>query len=519
MLDSIKNHIQKGEYHDAYIYAMGESVHITLQRKESMPKDTPETIDDEYKETWLRLFDSDPEYIRKNNIMQKLVDLIYNTYFIEIPNDELTIGSKQPSRQLKLAGRDPARDKKIIQEIEKIESELINSDGWKYSEQMLENLRRLVNECRTNDKDYISQLSTLIQAMEDDYSPVLLLGESGVGKSKLAEIYHSLSKRSQKVERLVEVDCGAIPSQQHIYPILFGAKKGSYTDATENIPGKIAEANGGTLFLDEIDRASKEVQNALLRFIRTKKYQPLGYSTDLEADVCIIIGSNKDLKKMVADKSIAPDFYYRISGFVIKIPALRERKNDISLFVDYYLSEENKKFTSEIETTDDTKKLLETYPWFGNLRVLEDYLTRLHRICRNNKEKYLTPYLIKNNPPDFLDQEIVEVKQNLFQNLNKDLEEIFDYWFTHIYPEQSKNVKTEKLKKENKEGFLQQIVIPILGNIYAGMNLQHFDNSQKVKNNKAREVIGIGGLPSGKEPSNIDKAVEAYESLKQLFST
>lgn len=453
----------------------------------------------------------------QQNISKQLFNFLIKTYQIDnlvekFSIDEITTKILQSSNLNIYFTNiiDRKRDEKVIKKIKEFDREMLNADGYYYDDQISEKLKTLVDEVKTKDANYISQLSDLLQAMEDDESHILLVGESGVGKSMLAKTIHSLSNRSTK--GFAEVNCGEYSSEDRLNQKLFGWEKGSHNTAFEKKEGLIQEIDGGILFLDEIDRMPEGSRDAFITFVETKKFQRLGADEYTVADVHFLFGTNKDLKKLVKNDLFEGDFYNRIGNNVITIPPLRERRNDIDLIVEYCLKKYNNRYSTQIIVNPDALWLLKSYPWYGNFRVLEGYLKKIFRKCKFKREAFVTPYLINTYPPDMLSGEMTQDYKNLFQDFEKTLKEMFFHWYTSVYPKQ-KLEGNEEADQKNKDGFLQQLVTPILANIYENLDLNDFEMKQKIKNQKAREIIGIGGLPSGQDPSSIDKALETYKKL------
>jgi DNA-binding NtrC family response regulator len=174
----------------------------------------------------------------------------------------------------------------------------------------------------------------LIKKMSTCHAAVLIQGETGTGKENAARAIHYLSKRSE--QGFVPVNCAAIPDEL-LESELFGHEKGAFTDAKQTQAGLVAIANGGTLFLDEVDSLTPKAQAALLRFLQTQEYRPLGAKQTQLADVRILAATNADLKTLVANKQFREDLYFRLNVLNLTMPPLRERLNDISLIADSLL--------------------------------------------------------------------------------------------------------------------------------------------------------------------------------------
>src|SRR5262252_6560967 len=178
-------------------------------------------------------------------------------------------------------------------------------------------------------------VKTLINKLADSSSTVLITGESGTGKELAARAIHGLSPRS--AELFVPVHCGAIP-EELLESELFGHVRGAFTGAINSRLGRFQLANGGTLFLDEIGDMSPKLQVKLLRVLQERKFEPVGANRTIEVDVRIITATNKNLEKAVKDRHFREDLYYRLNVIPIHLPPLRDRKSDIPVLVDHFLS-------------------------------------------------------------------------------------------------------------------------------------------------------------------------------------
>lgn len=199
---------------------------------------------------------------------------------------------------------------------------------------------------------------------------VLLQGETGTGKELFAQAIHQASPRRNGP--FVALNCSAFPKDM-LESELFGFKKGAFTGATESKKGLIEEANGGTLFLDEIGEMDIGLQAKLLRFLENKKFTKLGETRERKVDIRVIAASNKDLKKETEKDAFRDDLFYRLAGFKIEIPPLRERSGDIPLLANFFLKRLNEKVQ---HITEETMELLVSYPWQGNIRELKNVIER-----------------------------------------------------------------------------------------------------------------------------------------------
>jgi len=210
-------------------------------------------------------------------------------------------------------------------------------------------------------------------------STVLLLGESGTGKELLAKAIHQLSRR--KEQKLVAVNCGALPDSL-LESELFGYKAGAFTDAKRDKPGYFSQAEGGTLFLDEIGDVSPALQVKLLRVLQEKTYTPLGGVNPVKANVRIIAATNKDLELLVKEGKFRQDLFYRVNVVQIKVPPLRDRKEDIPLLVQHFVHRFNKlKGQEVIGLSQDALAILMKYDFPGNIRELENIIEYAFILC------------------------------------------------------------------------------------------------------------------------------------------
>jgi len=209
--------------------------------------------------------------------------------------------------------------------------------------------------------------------------PVLITGESGVGKELLARAIQGASERSGRP--FVTVNCGAIP-ENLVESILFGHAKGSFTGATDNHAGKFVEANGGTLFLDEVGELPLDMQVKLLRVLQEGEVDPVGAKRPVKVDVRIISATNKDISKLVADGAFREDLYYRLNVFPIEAPPLRERKEDIPALVARFVARFNAEEGRAVRgASRETMQMLLEFDWPGNVRQLENSIFRAVILC------------------------------------------------------------------------------------------------------------------------------------------
>lgn len=211
-------------------------------------------------------------------------------------------------------------------------------------------------------------LSSVVNKLSIRNVNILLLGESGTGKSHLANHIHDISLRSKKP--FVTINCTTIP-EKLMESELFGHEKGSFTGANEKKEGLVEQANTGTLFLDEIAELPLPMQAKLLQLIQEKTYTPVGSVIPKKVDIRIIAATNQNLKKLMLSGEFREDLYYRLALGVIEIPPLRERKTDALNLINYYLGVFNKKYESNVSLSTESLYILKQYSWPGNIRELE----------------------------------------------------------------------------------------------------------------------------------------------------
>ena len=211
---------------------------------------------------------------------------------------------------------------------------------------------------------------------------VLINGASGTGKEYVAHRIHQLSKRADKP--FIAIDCGSIPKELAASEF-FGHVKGSFTGALNDKTGAFVEANGGTLFLDEIGNLSYEVQIQLLRALQERRIRPVGSSKEIEVDVRLISATNENLQQAIEKGNFREDLYHRINEFTLRMPALKERQEDILLFANFFLDQANRELDRRLTGFDAAaSQALQTYSWPGNLRQLKNIVKRATLLAQSN---------------------------------------------------------------------------------------------------------------------------------------
>jgi transcriptional regulator with GAF, ATPase, and Fis domain len=221
-------------------------------------------------------------------------------------------------------------------------------------------------------------LSLLSKVAPTD-STVLITGETGTGKELVARAVHKRSHRSSRA--FVSVNCAAIP-RDLIASELFGHEKGAFTGATHRRPGRFELAEGGTIFLDEVGELPAETQIALLRVLQEHEFERVGGTTSIRANVRVIAATNRDLQAAVAAGAFRSDLFYRLNVFPIKVPPLRERQEDIPMLVEYFIDRYARKAGRRIRGVNKRSlELLQSYPWPGNIRELQNVIERSVIVC------------------------------------------------------------------------------------------------------------------------------------------
>jgi len=225
----------------------------------------------------------------------------------------------------------------------------------------------------------MSRAMDLARRAADSNIPILVEGESGVGKELVARAIQGAGERGGRP--FITVNCGAIP-ENLVESILFGHEKGSFTGADQRHAGKFMEADGGTLFLDEIGELRADLQVKMLRALQEGEVDPIGSKKPTKVDVRVISATNRDLSQLVAEGTFREDLYYRLNVFPIHVPPLRQRTEDIPALVERFIGIYAASEGKTVRTIDDEAvNLLSTYDWPGNVRQLENTVFRAVVMC------------------------------------------------------------------------------------------------------------------------------------------
>lgn len=218
------------------------------------------------------------------------------------------------------------------------------------------------------------QLYNYVNLVAPTQMSVLINGASGTGKEYVAHRIHQLSKRADKP--FIAIDCGSIPKDLAASEF-FGHVKGSFTGALTDKVGAFEEANGGTLFLDEIGNLSYEVQMQLLRALQERRIRRIGSTKEIEVDIRLVSATNENLKESISKGNFREDLYHRINEFTLRMPALKDRQEDILLFANFFLDQANRELDRHLIGFDAAaSEAMQNYSWPGNLRQLKNIVKR-----------------------------------------------------------------------------------------------------------------------------------------------
>lgn len=284
----------------------------------------------------------------------------------------------------------------------------------------------------------MTEVMELSYKLSDVESPIVILGESGVGKTLLARVMHNSSRR--KTKPFININCGAIPAEL-MESELFGYAEGSFTGAKKQGKKGIFEAaNGGTLLLDEVSELPYLLQSKLLQVVQDREFMPVGSNKMKKVDVKIIAATNRALKKLVDAGSFREDLYYRLSVFEINIPPLRERKEDIEIMAFYFLNQFNETYKKNHQLSQEALKVLKNYSWRGNTRELSHLIERL--------VVTVSDFIIK---PHHLPRNLFEINPNNVFSSDEGFDEMIDHFKrSTITAAYNKHKSSRKVAKELK---------------------------------------------------------------------
>jgi len=240
----------------------------------------------------------------------------------------------------------------------------------------------------------ILEIKKMLERVAPTESRVLITGPNGTGKELVARWIHEKSNRSDGP--MVEVNCAAIPAEL-IESELFGHKKGSFTGAIADRPGKFEQATGGTLFLDEIGDMSLDAQAKVLRALQESRVTRVGDSKEIKVDVRVLAATNKDLRKEIDNGRFREDLYHRLAVIVVKVPSLNDRRDDIPLLIEHFNRRTAEDYGHPPKNfTPEAIKALQDYNWTGNIRELANVIERLFILCDQSvSEEEVKMYVAK----------------------------------------------------------------------------------------------------------------------------
>jgi formate hydrogenlyase transcriptional activator len=240
--------------------------------------------------------------------------------------------------------------------------------------QMRENCNQSHFDGIVGESEALRSVLALIEVVAPTDSTVLIYGETGTGKELIARAVHNLSRR--KSGAFVKLNCAAFPTGL-LESELFGHERGAFTGAITQRQGRFELAHGGTIFLDEIGEIPLEMQPKLLRVLQEREFERLGSTRTIHTNARLVAATNRDLRAMVKDKEFRSDLYYRLNVFPIRVPALRERPEDIPLLIGHFVQEFSRRTGRAIESVpSQTMNALIRYDWPGNIRELQNVIER-----------------------------------------------------------------------------------------------------------------------------------------------
>jgi formate hydrogenlyase transcriptional activator len=299
----------------------------------------------------------------------------------------------QVSGQIAIAVENALAYREISELKDKLAQEKLYLEEEIRSEMSFENI--------VGDSPALKHVLKLVETVAPNDSTVLLLGETGTGKELIARAIHDRSRRTERT--FVKLNCAAIPTGL-LESELFGHEKGAFTGAITQKIGRLELAHQGTLFLDEVGDIPTEIQPKLLRALQEREFERLGSTHTRKVSVRLIAATNRNLEKMVAEREFRSDLFYRLNVFPIRIPALRERKEDIPLLVSFFVQKFAKQMQKEIESVPSAvMKGLTAWEWPGNIRELENFIERAVILTRGKALEVPLAELQKTNTDSITD--------------------------------------------------------------------------------------------------------------------
>jgi len=285
--------------------------------------------------------------------------------------------------------------KEILMRIVKVlkQSEIMNENRYLRNElERIDEFKEIIGE-----SDAIKEIKREIREISNKNVIVLITGETGSGKELVARAIHR--NGFTKNGPFIDINCGALPTDNLFQSEVFGHEQGAFTDAKIQRKGKFEIAEGGTLFLDEISELSFDSQKKILRVLETSSIYRLGGSRPIKINCRIICATNRNLMDLVKEGKFREDLYYRINVYPINITSLRERREDIPLLVRFFINQFSKIYSKKVmEIENDVMELLKGYLWYGNVRELKNIIERL--VIRANNNLIKKEDLIRCGIPD-----------------------------------------------------------------------------------------------------------------------
>ena len=278
---------------------------------------------------------------------------------------------------------------------------IVHTVGRVFRTVELERSNRILSESIAEDRvvcesPQMLEIMALARKFAAAPTPVLIVGESGVGKEMIARAIHAHgSARLPGTERpFIIINCPAIP-EALLESEMFGHQRGSFTGAAKDFKGKVLLADGGTLFLDEVGDLPPAIQPKLLRVLEDKSFQPVGSNTTVRVNARVICTTNQDLERRMAEGTFRRDLFYRINALTMRVPPLRDRKADIRPLTDYFLKKYSLEMKKEVRISDGVREAFQEYAWPGNVRELRNVVERAVVIVNSGAEIGL-----RDLPPD-----------------------------------------------------------------------------------------------------------------------
>jgi formate hydrogenlyase transcriptional activator len=286
--------------------------------------------------------------------------------------------------------------------------------------------------------DGIKHVLQLVETVAPSDSTVLLLGETGTGKELIARAIHDRSRRKDRT--FVKLNCAAIPTGL-LESELFGHEKGAFTGAISQKLGRMELADQGTLFLDEVGDIPAEIQPKLLRALQEREFERLGSTHTRRVNVRLVAATNRDLERMVADREFRIDLYYRLNVFPIRIPPLRDRRDDIPLLVSYFVAKFSKQMQKRVDSIPTAMmKGLIAWAWPGNIRELENFIERAVILTRGRSLDAPLAELRKVKKDEPISAPVLRTEDDIARIVKETIASL-----------QSKSVEDEHAKKQHAE--------------------------------------------------------------------